>query len=75
MRNSSLNKLIEDFNNLSIEEREYLIELAKKQLIEAKRERIAERAKIAERNYKKGKVKSGTVKDLHKDLGSHEEVY
>jgi len=68
MRNSSLNKLIEDFNHLSLEEREYLIELAKKQLIEAKRERIAKRARNAEKNYKKGKVKSGTVKELFKDL-------
>ena len=46
------------------------IELAKKQLIEAKRERIAERAKNAEKNYKKGKVKSGTVKELFKYLES-----
>ena len=70
MRNSTLNRFIENFNNLSLEEREYLIELAKKQLIEAKRERIAEIAKNAEKNYKKGKVKSGTVKELFKDLES-----
>lgn len=70
MRNSTLNKLIEDFNHLPLEEREYLIEIAKKQLIEAKREKIAKRAKEAEKNYKKGKVKSGTVNDLYKDLES-----
>ncbi len=70
MRNSTINKLIEDFNHLSLEEREYLIEIAKKQLIEAKREKIAKRAAEAENNYQKGKVKSGSVKDLHKDLES-----
>lgn len=70
MRNSILNKLIEDFNHLPLEEREYVIEIAKKQLIEAKREKIAKRAKEAENNYKKGKVKSGSVKDLQKDLES-----
>jgi hypothetical protein len=70
MRNSALNKLIEDFNHLPLEEKEYLIEIAKKQLIEAKREQIAKRAKEAEKNYKKGRIKSGTVKDLRKDLES-----
>lgn len=70
MRNSTLNKLIEDFNHLSIEEREYLIEIEKKQLIEAKREQIAKRAKTAEKNYKEGKAKSGSVRDLYKDLES-----
>ena len=70
MRNSNLNRLIEDFNHLSLEEREYLIELEKKQLIEAKREQIAKRAENAEKNYKKGRVKSGSVKELFKDLES-----
>ena len=70
MRNSNLNRLIEDFNHLSLEEREYLIELQKKQLIEAKREQIAKRAENAEKNYKKGRVMSGSVKELFKDLES-----
>ena len=70
MRNSTLNKLIEDFNHLPLDEKEYLVEIAKKQLIEAKREEIAKRAKEAEKNYKKGRIKSGTVKDLRKDLES-----
>ncbi len=68
MRNSSLNRLIEDFNHLSLEESEYFIELAKKQLIEAKREQIANKAENAEKNYKKGRVKSGSVKELFRDL-------
>ena len=70
MRNSSLNRIIEDFNHLSLEESEYFIELAKKQLIEAKREQIAKKAERADKNYKKGRVKSGTVKELFKDLES-----
>ena len=64
MRNSSLNRMIEDFNHLSLEESEYFIELAKKQLIEAKREQIAKKAERAEKNYKKGRVKSGTVQKM-----------
>jgi len=62
MRNSTLNKLIEDFNHLPLEEREYLIEIAKKQLIEAKREKIAKRAKEAEKNYKELQKGEGKVR-------------
>jgi len=39
-----------------------------KQLIEAKREAIAKRAKAAMTNLKKGAVQKGTIKDLLKDL-------
>jgi len=41
MRNTTLNKLIEDFSHLPLDDREYLIEVIKKQLIEAKRDTIA----------------------------------
>jgi hypothetical protein len=65
---TTLNRLIEDFNELPFEDREYAVELIRKQLIEAKRERIAGRAKEAMSNLKKGKVKRGSVEDFLKDL-------
>jgi hypothetical protein len=68
METTSLNRLIEDFNELPFEDREYAVELIRKQLIEAKRERIADRAKEAMSNLKKGKVKRGSSEDLLKDL-------
>ena len=68
MGTTSLNRLIEDFNELPFEDREYAVELIRKQLIEAKRERIAGRAKEAMSNLKKGKVKRGSGEDLLKDL-------
>jgi len=70
MGSATLNKLIEDFSHLPLDDKEYAIDIIKKQLIEAKREAIAKRAKDAMTNLKKGKVKSGTVKELYKDLES-----
>jgi hypothetical protein len=68
MKGVTLNRIIDDFNELPFEDREYAIELIQKQLIEAKRERIVRRVKEAETNLKKGRVKRGTVDDLLKDL-------
>jgi len=48
------------------EDKEYAIDVIKKQLVEAKRDAIAKRAKEAMANLKKGLVKKGTVKDLYK---------
>ena len=68
MIQSQLDKVIDDFNHLSIDDKEYVSEILHKQLIEAKREAIAERAKEANNNYKDGNIKSGTIEDLKKDL-------
>ncbi len=51
-----------------MEEKEYALDIIEKQLIEAKRDAIAKRARRAVANLKKGGVKKGTVKELHKDL-------
>ncbi len=66
----TLNKLIEDFSHLPLDDREYAVEIIKKQLIDAKREAIAKRTKKAMTNLKKGMVKRGMVKELYKDLES-----
>ena len=68
MRGTALDRLIEDFGRLSLDDREIVGDIIRKQLIEAKREAIYNRAKSALANAKKGKIKSGTVKDLRKDL-------
>lgn len=68
MTKGVLNKLIEDFESLPLDDKEYALDIIKKQVIEAKRDAIARRAKMAATNYKKGFVKKGTVKGLYKDL-------
>ncbi|MCH8319065.1 MAG: hypothetical protein IIA88_11330 [Bacteroidetes bacterium] len=59
---------MEDFSLLPLDDKQYVIDIIKKQLIEAKRDVIAERAKDTIENIKQGKVKKGTTKDLYKDL-------
>ena len=65
---NTLNKLVEDFSLLPLDDKEYALDLIKKQLIEAKRNAIVRRAQEAKANLKKGLVKKGTIKDLFKDL-------
>jgi ribosomal protein S1 len=68
MSSTTLNQLIEDFSHLKLDDKEYAVDVIKKQLIEAKREAIAKRAEEAMANLKKGMIKKGTVKELYKDL-------
>ena len=70
MRDTVLNKLIDDFNELPFEDGEYALELIRKQLVEAKRNAIFRRAKEAESNLKKGRVKKGSLQELMRDLES-----
>lgn len=68
MSTTALNKLIEDFSQLPMDDKEYAVDVIRKQLTEAKREAIGKRAKEAMANLKKGAIRKGTVQDLYKDL-------
>jgi len=68
MSSKTLDKLIDDFKQLPLDDKEYAIDIIKKQLIEAKREAIAKRAKEAMANLRKGMTRKGTIKELYKDL-------
>jgi hypothetical protein len=68
--NSTIDKLIDDFRELPLNDKEYAVDIIRKQLIEAKREAIAKRAKEAMTNLKKGMTKRGTIRELYKDLES-----
>ncbi len=70
MSTATVNKLIQEFNLLPLDDKEYAAEVMKKQLIEAKREAIARRAKTAMASFRKKMTKRGTVKELYKDLES-----
>jgi len=59
MGNAPLNKLISDFKLLALDEKEYAVDIIEKQLVDAKREAIAKRAKRAMSNFRKGAVKKG----------------
>lgn len=70
MSSSTINNLIEDFSHLKLDDKEYTVDVIKKQLIDAKREAIAKKAKEAIANLRKGMVKRGTLKELYRDLES-----
>jgi len=70
MNNSNINKVIEEFRHLPPEDKEYVAEIIRKQLIEVKRDRLAERAREARMNFEKGSAKTGSLKDLMEDLDS-----
>jgi len=70
MNNSNINKVIEEFSHLPPEDKEYVAEIIRKQLIEAKRDRLAQRAQEARLNFERGSVKAGSLKDLMEDLDS-----
>ena len=70
MNNSSINKVIEEFSHLPPEDKEYVAEVIGKQLIEAKRDRLAQRAREARANFDRGSAKAGSLKELMEDLDS-----
>ena len=70
MRGTPLSKLIEEFGRLPLDDQEYAADVLRKQVVEGKREALYRRAKAALANAKKGKVRSGTIIDLQRDLES-----
>ena len=68
MSDSSINKIIEEFSHLPLEDKEYIAEIIKNQLVEGKRAMLASRAEEARMNLEKGAVKTGTVEDMMEDL-------
>jgi hypothetical protein len=70
MDSSNIDKVIEGFNHLPPDDKEYVAEIIRKQLIELKRDRISERAREARMNLERGTVKTGTVTEFMEDLDS-----
>lgn len=60
----SLNTVLEYVDKLDIEEQQYLQEIIRRRLIDAKRSAIVLRAKGAKESARKNKSKHGTAKDL-----------
>jgi len=70
MSNINVNEVIEEFGQLPSADKEYVAEIIRKQVIELKREKLAQRARDAKMNLEKGFVKSGGIKELLEDLES-----
>lgn len=70
MNSSNINKVIEEFSHLRPEDKEYVAEIIRKQLIEERRNALAERAREVKASLERGTAKTGTLKDLMEDLDS-----
>ena len=68
MSTSELDNIVTKFNTLMLDDKKYLVKIFKKQIIELKREELLNDIKAAEEEYRLGKIKSGTVSDLLKDI-------
>jgi hypothetical protein len=64
----SLNTVLEYVDKLDIEDQQYLQEIIRRRLIDAKRSPIVSWAKRAKANVRKHASRSGTAKDLLADL-------
>ncbi len=66
--NANVNNLLEEFQKLPLDDKEYLTEIMLKQIREVKRESLVARVSEARESYNQGKSKSGSLKDLMEDL-------
>jgi hypothetical protein len=76
MARPSFQELIESVEALSIEDREMLVGIIRKRIIEQRREDLVADLEETLEACRRGEVRIGTVDDLMKDLnGPHKEVY
>ena len=64
----TISKIIESWEQLSLNEKEYTFEILHKNIIESKRELLLQRIEEAKSNYLNGKTQSGNVDDLFEQL-------
>jgi hypothetical protein len=68
MGNITFQKALEMIESLPEEQRESLIDIVRRRLIEERRDRLAQSIKEAKEEYKRGEIKSGSVNDLMDEL-------
>ena len=68
MKGATFDNVIEIIESLPEEQRESLIEIVKKRIIEERRNRLAQSIKEAKEEYMRGEIKQGTVDDLMREL-------
>lgn len=68
MKGVTFDKVIEIIESLPEEQRESLIEIIKRRLLEKRRDRLARSIKKAKEEYAQGKGKRGTVNELMREL-------
>lgn len=64
MAQSQIDKVIDDFEDLPLESKEYTLELLNKILTEARREEIFQNTQKSESEYMAGNTKTGTPGEI-----------
>jgi len=65
---NTFDEALEMVDSMTIEEREQLLEILQKRLIDEKREQLVKNVREAKQEYRKGKIKTGTVNDLMQEI-------
>lgn len=68
MKTTTFDKALEIIESFPEEQRESMIGIVKRRLIEEKRERLAQTVKEAREEYARGEAKRGTVDDLIREI-------
>jgi hypothetical protein len=68
MERVTFQKALEIIESLPEEQRESLIDVVRRRLIEERRDRLAQNIKEAKREYKRGRIQRGSVDDLMHEL-------
>ncbi len=68
MRTATFAEALEIIESFPEEQRETIIEIVRRRLIEERREHLAQVIKEAREEYNRGEVKKGTVDDLMSEL-------
>jgi hypothetical protein len=66
--NTAMDHLLDEFQQLCLEDKEYLTEIMQKRLRDSKRDYLASRINEARANYSSGETKSGDISTLLQDL-------
>jgi hypothetical protein len=68
MKITTFDEALDIIESFPEEQRESIIEIAKRRLIEEKRERLVQTVKEAREEYARGEVRQGTVDDLIREI-------
>ena len=68
MGNRTFQEALEIVESLPEEQRESLMDIVKRRLIEERRDRLTQKIKVAREEYRRGKVRKGAVDDLINEL-------
>jgi hypothetical protein len=68
MNINTVNEILESISFLSTEDQSFIVDVVKKRIEEKRRSEIVKRGMEAEKNYQDGKVTSGTVEDLMREI-------